>query len=124
MVNTLQSVDSVGLVRAGCQEPSPPSYILSDSVTGAIERLLIDHHWGIATVAAGAQIRLISKKEEPFDQSVQPNAESFLSDFYKFLESFGKYADDNKYGFMDLLQPAQPCVVAIAAPWKWTVYRP
>jgi 2,4-dienoyl-CoA reductase-like NADH-dependent reductase (Old Yellow Enzyme family) len=116
MVDALRSVDGVGLVRAACQEPRLPSDILAGSVTGAIKRLLDDQHWGITTVAAGAQIRQLSKDEEPFDQSVQANADSFLVDFDVFLESFGKEADENKYGFLDSSQPAQPYGGAILAP--------
>lgn len=116
MVDALRSVDGVGLVRAACQEPRLPNEILSGNVTGAILRLLDDHHWGITTVAAGAQIRQLSKDHEPFDQSVQENADSFLVDFNTFLESFGKEADENKYGFMDLSQPAQPYGISVAAP--------
>lgn len=116
MVDALQSVDGIGLVRAACQEPRLPNDILTGTVTGGIKRLLDDHHWGITTVAAGAQIRQLSKNEQPFDQSIQANAESFLADFNKFLESFGKEADDNKYGFMDLSQPARPYAGLMSAP--------
>ncbi|KAF2106353.1 hypothetical protein BDV96DRAFT_533879 [Lophiotrema nucula] len=116
MVDALRSVDGVGLVRAACQEPCLPREILAGNVTGAINRLLDDHHWGVTTVAAGAQIRQLSKDLEPFDQSIQANADSFLADFDIFLASFGKEADENNYGFMDLSQPAQPYGVQITAP--------
>lgn len=108
MVDALRTVDGVGLVRAACQEPRLPKDILSGKVTGAIKRLLDDHNFAITTVAAGSQIRQIAKDEEPFDQSIQANAESFLRDFDNFLASYGKDMDEDKYGFLDLSQPAQP----------------
>ena len=108
MTDALKTVDGVGMVRAACQEPHLPKDILEGKVTGAIKRLLDDQHWGITTVAAGSQIRQLGKDEEPFDQSIPANNASFLLDFEAFMTTFGKETDQNKYGFLDLSQPAKP----------------
>jgi len=113
MIDALRTVDGIGIVRAACQEPRLPNSILNGNITGTIKRLLDDHHWGITTVAAGSQIKQIGKDEEPFDQSVPANSDSFLRDFEVFMGTFGKEMDQNKYGFLDLSQPAKPYGVLV-----------
>ena len=69
MVNALNTVDGVGLARPVCQEPRLGRDILAGKVKGAIKQRLDEGNFGITNVAAGSQIRMIGKDEEPIDLS-------------------------------------------------------
>lgn len=69
MVNTLETVDGVGLGRPVCQEPSLAAELLSGKVKGAIKMKLNDDDFGTTNVVAGTQIGMIGRDEEPVDLS-------------------------------------------------------
>ena len=78
MVKALDTVDGVGLARPVCQEPRLCADILSGKVKGAIKQRLDESNFGITNVAAGSQIRMIGKDQEPIDLSREENEEAFM----------------------------------------------
>ena len=102
MVDALKVVDGVGLARPVCQEPRLCADILSGKVKGAIKQRLDEGNFGITGVAAGTQIRIIGKDQEPLDMS----QEDFEKAFYKDMGNWSEKMSNNKglyaYGFVDI----------------------
>ena len=80
MVEALKTVDGVGLARAVCQEFHIARDMLDGKVTGAIDQKLDQQNFGLTNVAAGTQIRQVSKDQAPIDLSVQENVDAFMKD--------------------------------------------
>lgn len=102
MVNALSTMDGVGLARPLCQEPRLCADILSGKVRGAVKQRLDESNFGLMVVAAGSQIRMIGKDEEPIDLSKEEYEQAFMKDMghWKDLTAHdtGMYA----YGFIDI----------------------
>ena len=102
MVNALNTMDGVGLARPVCQEPRLCADILSGKVQGAIKMRLDESDFGITNVAAGTQIRMIGKDEEPIDLSKEEYEQAFLKDMRHWSDlqahDMGMYG----FGFIDI----------------------
>lgn len=70
IVKALEVVDGIGLARPAAQEPSLAREILEGKITGAVKPLEpFDNSSGLGILAAGMQIRMLSKGKAPFDLS-------------------------------------------------------
>lgn len=101
MVNALHTVDGVGLARPVCQEPRLCSDILAGKVKGAIKQRLDENNFGITNVAAGSQIRMIGKDQEPIDLSKEENEQAFQKDMGEWSEKMAKDTGMYSFGYID-----------------------
>ena len=102
MIGALETVDGVGLARAVCQEPRLAGDILDGKVKGAIKQRLDDDDFGLTNVAAGSQIRMIGRDEEPVDLSQEGLKEAFLKDMGHWGEVMNGDTGFYSYGYVDL----------------------
>jgi len=103
MVNALKTVDGVGLARPVCQEFELAKDMLEGKVSGALEQKLDQDNFGITNVAAGTQIRMVGKDEDPIDLSVQENVDAFMKDMGTWGQKMQEDAADmNMYGYVDI----------------------
>ena len=107
MVNALNTVDGVGLARPICQEPRLCVDILDGKIKGAIKQRLDDTNFGLTTVAAGSQIRMIGKDQEPIDLSQEPNEQAFMKDMGHWSNLMAHDTGMYSYGYIDIesIQP-------------------
>ncbi|KAI9708895.1 MAG: hypothetical protein M1812_007858 [Candelaria pacifica] len=80
MAGALSTVDGVGLARVVCQEFYFPRDILSGTVKGAIKQRTDENNFGLTNVAAGTQIRMVGRDQEPIDLSQEDNQKAFEKD--------------------------------------------
>lgn len=102
MVGALKTVDGVGLLRPVCQEPRLCADILSGKVKGAIKQRLDESNFGITNVAAGTQIRMIGKDQEPIDMSQEEFENAFYKDMGNWSETMSSDQGLYAYGFIDI----------------------
>ena len=102
MVNALSTVDGVGLGRPVCQEPRLCADILSGKVKGAIQMRLDQSNFGLTNVAAGTQIRMIGKDEEPIDLSREDYEQAFLKDMGHWSEVMAQDTGMYSFGYIDI----------------------
>ncbi|KAI0018026.1 hypothetical protein F4780DRAFT_557830 [Xylariomycetidae sp. FL0641] len=110
MVDALKSVHGVGLGRPATHEFNLPKLILEGKAMSAMDTKLDEQDFGITNVAAGTQIRLVSKDKEPLDLSQDKlREEVFMKSVQKWSEMMADNADNSKYGYVDIegtqLQP-------------------
>ena len=102
MVNALKTVDGIGLARPICQEPRLCANILSGKVKGAIKQRLDESNFGLTNVAAGSQIRMVGKDQEPFDFSKEEYVQAFFKDMGNWSEKMSKDMGQYAYGYVDI----------------------
>lgn len=102
MVNSLSTIDGVGLARPVCQEPHLCKDILSGKVTGAIKQIPDENNFGLTNVVAGTQIRQIGKDQEPILMSDSENHEAFMKDMGTWGEKMANDSKVQNYGYIDL----------------------
>ena len=102
MVHALDTVDGVGLARPVCQEPRLCADILSGKVKGAIKQRLDEADFGITNVAAGSQIRMIGKDQEPIDLSKEECERAFRKDMGHWSDLMAKDTGMYSYGYIDI----------------------
>ena len=102
MVNALKTVDGVGLARPICQEPRLCANILDGKVKGAIKQRLDENDFGITNVAAGSQIRMIGKDQEPIDLSKEENEKAFMKDMGHWSDLMAHDTGMYSYGYIDI----------------------
>ena len=102
MVNALNTVDGVGLARPICQEPRLCAEILSGKVRGAIKQRLDESNFGLTNVAAGSQIRMIGKDQEPIDLSKEENEQAFMKDMGHWTDLMAHDTGMYSYGYIDI----------------------
>lgn len=102
MVKALDTVDGVGLARPVCQEPRICADILTGKVKGAIKQRLDDSNFGLTNVAAGTQIRMIGKDQEPVDLSREENEKAFMHDMGDWSEKMAHDSGMYSFGYIDL----------------------
>jgi 2,4-dienoyl-CoA reductase-like NADH-dependent reductase (Old Yellow Enzyme family) len=102
MVNALNTVDGVGLARPICQEPRLCADILSGKVKGAIKQRLDENNFGLTNVAAGSQIRMIGKDQEPIDLSQEPYEQAFMKDMGHWSNIMAHDTGMYSYGYIDI----------------------
>lgn len=102
MVNALNTVDGVGLARPLCQEPRLCADILSGKVRGAIKQRLDENDFGLMVVAAGSQIRMIGKDQEPIDLSKEEYEQAFMKDMGHWRDLTAQDTGMYSYGFIDI----------------------
>lgn len=102
MVSALKTVDGVGLARPVCQEPRLCADILSGKVKGAIKQRLDESNFGITNVAAGTQIRMIGKDQEPIDMSQEDFEKAFYKDMGNWSETMSSDQGLYAYGYIDI----------------------
>ena len=102
MVNALDTVDGVGMARPVCQEPRIGADILSGKVKGAIRQRLDENDTGLTIVAAGSQIRMIGKDQEPIDLSREENEQAFMKDMGHWSDLMAHDTGMYSYGYIDI----------------------
>lgn len=102
MVKALDTVDGVGLARPVCQEPRLCADILSGQVKGAIKQRLDESNFGITNVAAGSQIRMLGKDQEPIDLSKEENEKAFMKDMGDWSDKMSHDSGMYSFGYIDL----------------------
>ena len=102
MVNALKTVDGVGLARPVCQEPRLCADILSGKVKGAIKQRLDESNFGITNVAAGSQIRMIGRDQEPIDLSLEEHEEAFKKDMGDWTSKMAHDTGMYSFGYVDI----------------------
>ena len=102
MVTALDTVDGVGLARPICQEPRLCSAILKGEVKGAIKQRLDDNNFGLTNVAAGTQIRMVGKDQEPLDLSQEKYEKAFFKDMGDWSEKMNSDTRMYSFGYVDV----------------------
>lgn len=102
MVNALGTMDGVGLARPLCQEPRLCADILNGKVRGAIKQRLDESNFGLMVVAAGSQIRMIGKDQEPIDLSKEEYEQAFMKDMGHWTDLTAHDTGMYSYGFIDI----------------------
>lgn len=107
MVNALNTVDGIGLARPVCQEPRLCTAILKGEVKGAIKQRLDESNFGLTNVAAGSQIRMIGKDQEPIDLSQESSEQAFQKDMGDWSEKMSHDTGMYSFGYIDIrsIQP-------------------
>lgn len=101
MTDAAKIVDGVGLARTICQEPQLPQDMLDGKVSGALKLLLDDNDYGTTEVAAGSQIKQLSKNEVPIDLSNEENLNFFTIEMAKWEKELEADTEDKVYGYID-----------------------
>ncbi len=102
MVNALHTVDGVGLARPVCQEPRLCKDILEGKVKGAIKSRLDENNFGLTNVAAGSQIRMVGKDQEPVDLSQEEYEKAFFKDMGDWSDKMAKDTGMYSFGYVDM----------------------
>lgn len=102
MVKALDTVDGVGLARPVCQEPRLCADILAGKIKGAIKQRLDDGNFGLTNVAAGSQIRMIGKDQEPIDLSTEDNENAFMHDMGDWSDKMAHDTGMYSFGYIDM----------------------
>ncbi len=93
IVKALEVVDGVGLARPAAQEPSLAREILEGKITGAVKPLEpFDNSSGLGILAAGMQIRMLSKGKAPFDLSDEEDVRAL----WEVINGLNKMNGDEK----------------------------
>ncbi len=98
MAAALKTVDGVGLARVACQEFYFPRDVLASKIKGAVKQRMDENNFGLTSkscrqfsskvivltmptdVAAGTQIRMVGRDQEPIDLSQEGNMKAFEKD--------------------------------------------
>lgn len=102
MVKALDTVDGVGLARPVCQEPRLCADILSGKVKGAVKQGIDENNFMFTNVAAGSQMRMIGRDQEPVDLSKDENVKGFFQDMGTWGETMAKDSGMYSFGYIDL----------------------
>lgn len=102
MVKALDTVDGVGLARPVCQEPRLCADILAGKIKGAIKQRLDENNFGLTNVAAGSQIRMIGKDQEPIDLSKEEYEKAFFHDMGDWSEKMAHDSGMYSFGYIDI----------------------
>lgn len=102
MIESLKTIDGVGLARPVTHEFDLAKKILEGKVPAAIETLLDESDFGITNVAAGTQIRLVGRDKEPLDLSREDHLKIFKDSMGIWGKGMQDNADNSKYGFVDI----------------------
>lgn len=102
MVNALNTVDGVGLARPVCQEPRICADILSGKIKGAIKQRLDENDFGLTNVAAGSQIRMIGRDQEPIDLSKEESEQAFMKDMGHWSDLMAHDTGMYSFGYIDI----------------------
>ncbi|KAL9600205.1 MAG: hypothetical protein Q9219_003348 [cf. Caloplaca sp. 3 TL-2023] len=102
MVGALGTVDGVGLARPVCQEPRLCADILAGKVKGAIKQRLDENDFGISNVAAGTQIRMMGRDQEPIDLSLEKHEEAFRKDMGTWTSRMAHDTGMYSFGYVDV----------------------
>ncbi|KAL8661716.1 MAG: hypothetical protein Q9202_005338 [Teloschistes flavicans] len=102
MVGALNVVDGVGLARPVCQEPRLCADILAGRVKGAVKQRIDDQDFGITNVAAGTQIRMMGRDQEPIDLSQERLEEAFRKDVGVWTSRMAHDTGMYSFGYVDV----------------------
>jgi len=102
MVDALKTVDGVGLARPTSQEPRLAADILGGKVEGALKLRLDENDFPLTNMAAGSQMGMIAKDEEPVDLSREENVEGFMKDMGTWGEKMARNVGGYGYGYIDV----------------------
>lgn len=104
MVKALDTVDGIGLARPVCQEPRLCADILAGKIKGAIKQRLDENNFGLTNVAAGSQIRMIGKDQEPIDLSREENEKAFMHDMGDWSDKMAHDSGMYSFGYVTTLR--------------------
>ena len=102
MVKALNTVDGVGLARPVCQEFTFCADILSGKIQGAIKQRLDQDNFGITNVAAGTQIRMVGRDQEPIDLSREKHEKAFNKDMGEWTSKMAHDTGMYSFGYVDI----------------------
>ncbi|KAL8951213.1 MAG: hypothetical protein Q9222_002797 [Ikaeria aurantiellina] len=102
MTNALKTVDGVGLARPVCQEPRLCADILSGKVKGAIKQRPDADNFGLTNVAAGTQIRMVGRDQEPIDLSQEKYEVAFNKDMGEWTSTMAHDTGMYSFGYVDI----------------------
>ncbi|KAL8750116.1 MAG: hypothetical protein Q9184_006538 [Pyrenodesmia sp. 2 TL-2023] len=102
MINALNTVDGVGLARPVCQEPRLCADILSGKIKGAIKQRLDQNDFGLTNVAAGTQMRMIGRDQEPIDLSQEELEQAFKKDMGTWTKAQAHDTGMYSFGYVDI----------------------
>ncbi|KAK5170161.1 uncharacterized protein LTR77_004746 [Saxophila tyrrhenica] len=115
MIESLQTVDGIGIARPACQEPRLPKDILSGKVKGAIKMQFDENDFGIQLIAAGTHMQQIGNDNEPVDLSSTENVEAFKKDMGVWAQRMGEDKEGRLQAYVDVTSvPAVPYGTAVA----------
>lgn len=107
MLKALEVVDGIGLARPVCQEPFFAADILSGKISGAIEQKIDQNDFGLTNLAAGTQMKMIGKDQEPIDLSDEENVKLFTGEMQEWMGKLGNDEKRELFGYVPL-PDAQP----------------
>ena len=102
MVAALKTVDGVGLARPICQEPRLCTEILDGKIKGAVKQRLDESNFGLTNVAAGSQIRMIGRDQEPIDLSKEEFEKAFMKDMGHWSDLMAEDTGMYSFGYVDI----------------------
>lgn len=109
MVNALKTTHGIGLGRPAAHEFDLPQQLIDGRVKSAIKLLIPEDNFGLSSLAAGMQFRLVGKDKQPVDLSREDHKHAFEDSFGKWGMSMADNKDGAKYEGIDLegveLQP-------------------
>ncbi|KAL9129239.1 MAG: hypothetical protein Q9217_002251 [Psora testacea] len=102
IVKALDTIDGVGLARPFCQEPRLCVDILNGCVKGAIKQRLDENNTLLTIVAAGSQMRMIGKDQEPVDLSQEKYEQAFMKAMGDWADVMAQDTGMYSFGFLDI----------------------
>lgn len=102
MVNALTTVDGIGLARPVCQEPRLCTEILKGNVKGAVRQRVDENSYALTNMAAGTQLRMIGRDQEPIDLSQEENEKAFFEAMEKWNETLKHDTGFYSFGYFDV----------------------
>ncbi|KAF5675849.1 oxidoreductase [Fusarium heterosporum] len=108
MVDSLSTIDGVGLGRAATQEPRFPETLKKKSITGTVEQRFDHDDVMKRFAAAGVQISQIADNQEPVDLSKQENADGLWNDVMKYFQEASTDLEHKMYKWPAVTQVVFP----------------
>jgi len=75
---------------------------MSGKIKGAIKQRIDESNFGLTNGAAGSQIRMIGKDQEPIDLSQEPNEQAFMKDMGHWSDIMAHDTGMYSYGYIDI----------------------
>ncbi|KAF5009412.1 hypothetical protein FDECE_4344 [Fusarium decemcellulare] len=103
MVKALGVVDGVGIARPAANEFDLAKKLLRGNVQSTVDNLISDEDFGLSTIAAGSQMRLVGRDKQPLDLSREDHREAFDKSLQQWKEEMAQNGDNSKFGFVDII---------------------
>lgn len=103
MVEALKTIHGIGLGRPITHEFDLPQKLIDGRVKSSIDVLFEEDDFGMSSMAADMQMRLVGKNKEPVDLSREDYKQAFEVSFENWRQSMSDNKDGSKFGGVDLL---------------------